>query len=212
VVALALLALSARTIRRSWDWRDTLSIWEHDIRLAPQACQIHACLGKEERQRGNFEDARRHLMRACDLSRASDDPSDYPRHEYALQELADLLMMMAAEAQDEGDLDRMDQFLEEADAAIAISLTREPNNPVVLTYYAIRLTTDGETERAAEIFERALQLDDTNHVVLCNWAQFLLIQGRVSEAREVLRRAEELHPDSERIPELMSNLEAMSSP
>ncbi|MBN1476120.1 tetratricopeptide repeat protein [Candidatus Sumerlaeota bacterium] len=212
VVAVALLALSARAVRRAWDWRDTLSLWQHDIRLAPQACQVQSALGIELKNLGQHEEARRHLMRACDLSRASDDPSDIPRHEQALEELADLLLVMAEEARHSGDEGRAAELLEEADIAIAFSLTNIPNNPVVLTYYAIRLTDEGDRERAEEIFRAALRLDDTSHLVLCNWAQFLLLEGRVDEAREVLRRAAELHPDSERVRELMSAAEAMGSP
>jgi protein O-mannosyl-transferase len=208
----ALVVLSVRTVRRAWDWRDTLSLWEHDILLAPRACQIQSGLGIELKNRGDHEEARHHLMRACDLSRASDDPSDIPRHEQALEELADLLMVMAEEAQRGGDDDRAAELLAEADVAIAFSLTNIPNNPVVLTHHAIRLTTEGDRERAAEVFEAALRLDDTSHLVLCNWAQFLLLEGRVREAREMLRRAAELHPDSERVRQLMSTVEALSSP
>ena len=121
-------------------------------------------------------------------------------------------MMMAEEASRGGDDERAAELLEGADMAIRYNLTLAPNNPVVLTYYAIRLTTEGEREQAEEIFQAALRLDDTSHVVLCNWAQFLLLGRRVPEPWEVLGRAAELHPDSERVRDLMSIAEAMSSP
>ncbi len=208
VSAVSLIALGARTVRRSWDWRDTLHLWEHDVRVVPNACQAWACLGVENLARGQLEEARMMLRRALALSHFPGDPEDIPRHPSALAKITGVLMQLAQRAEADGDLRRRDELLAEADLATEQCLRMEPHNAEVLSFRAIRLFMQGEREQAEEMFERALAADNTNPIVLCNHGNHLWFTGRHQEAITTLEQVLALAPRSSRPHEILAMIHA----
>ncbi len=65
---LIIMLLSIRTVRRNADWRNGLTLFNHDIQISKNAFDLENNLGVELFRAGRIEDARIHFKRSIDLA------------------------------------------------------------------------------------------------------------------------------------------------
>jgi Tfp pilus assembly protein PilF len=67
VIAIVLLLLAARTVVRSFDWRDDLRLASVDIRVSPESYDLENLIGLGLLRNGQIYDAKRHIERSIQL-------------------------------------------------------------------------------------------------------------------------------------------------
>ena len=178
------------------------------VEKRPDSATAHSNLGLVLLHFKRFDEAEEHLRRALALD---------PRDNSARQNMAELLRkqghyekaiewfraMLKLDPKDAlahaglGDaMFHLDRH-EEAVTALEQSLALQPDSPVagklrLLLGQALRKL--GRLEAAAELYERALEIDPWDSRSLVELANLRVAQGRSEEADEYLRRVRDLHP------------------
>lgn len=67
VVLILVILLSARTIVRSFDWKDNFTLASHDIKISKDSYDLEMTLGTVYLERGNTKEAKKHMERSISL-------------------------------------------------------------------------------------------------------------------------------------------------
>jgi Flp pilus assembly protein TadD len=172
-LAIVLLALGAKTWTRNAEWRDALTLWEAELRKAPQDVVVNNNLAVEYTARGELTRARERLEVASrtnpaywrahvNLAIVEHKLGDDDAAARAL-ELAHRLAPAAASPDfflaqvlaDQGDLSRAVEYLALAEAAEPL----DANAPLFRGWYLLRL---GRLDEATAELSRAAALDPGN--------------------------------------------------
>jgi len=94
---------------------------------------------------------------------------------------------------DWSDAEREEKF-QLAEKYAVLSYATDPNDAVANAYHAYGLSTDGELQQAANIFERALQLDASEREVLRLGSMFAGSIGHFEKSAELALKLIERHP------------------
>lgn len=69
IIFIAILpAFAARTFLRTFDWRDSLSLFSHDIQYAPKSFDLQNNLGVALFRNGNYKKAKKHFEKSIEFS------------------------------------------------------------------------------------------------------------------------------------------------
>lgn len=161
--AAVLLALSARTVTRTPDWRDNATLALRDVEVQPRSAKLHAGAGIVLQSRGEHDRARAHYERALAL---------YPEYAQVHYNLGVLL-----EAQ--RDVTGATRHLQEA-------IRLAPDNPRPYKRLAPLLESAGRRDDALEAYARGAAADPADLPLRFNHGRALAGSGRHDEARRVL--------------------------
>jgi Tfp pilus assembly protein PilF len=169
VVAVVLAALT-------WDqlqvWRDSVALWEHDIKVARDCPTAQMNLGEMYMDRGRYEEAARCFGRAIQL-----DPKPPKPH----SNLGNALLKLG----------RLDDAEREQRMALAI----DPNVAEVFFNLGLVQVARDRPSEAARYFNEALRLQPESAEALSSLGLILLQQGRLAEAEGLLRKAVRYDPN-----------------
>ncbi len=144
------IGLGALTFRQVGHWRDTLTLFTHALKVAPDSYRANLNMAIGHFHKKQYDLCERYLLRAADLNPRSARPWKALGTLYELQ----------------GDLPRaVHAFQREIIVAPQAADSADHNN---LGYLLGRL---GRTDEAAAQFERAIQLDPNNAVAVKNLNQ-----------------------------------------
>ncbi|HNR36511.1 MAG TPA: tetratricopeptide repeat protein, partial [Candidatus Hydrogenedentes bacterium] len=178
LVACAILAaLGLRTHAQTETWRDTIALFEHSLRIAPDNYRAHKGLGVAYAdERRQFDKAAEHCRRAIML-----DPGDASLH----YNLGNALM----------GLNRLD----EAIASYRKALEMDPSQPNARYNLGIAFAKQQRYPEAVEAFRETLRLDPCNAKAHNNLGSAFAMAGQFEAALPHYRRAIELQPDDTEI-------------
>ena len=192
VFSLVLLLLTARTILRNRDWRDTETLMQSAVRVVPRSVKVHYNLGVFHQERHEVAKALRAYEEAIDvLEQAGRLWPKLPDVHYTLG------LAYAKEGR-----------WQEAEAACRRALELDPRNPAIHFSLSVVLLKQGRYNEALAAAEAAIQLNPTFVEAHYSRAQALEALGRLSEAAAtyewvrsrkpdlpaVTKRLDQLHP------------------
>lgn len=154
----------ALTLQWAAVWKDSITLWTHAVRKAPQSAQARANLGFTLMDRQDFVAAEAQLVEAIRL-----DPDNVRARNHLGFTLYHL-----------GKLDVAHQQLEEA-------IRRKPHETEVLTNLGVVELMLGRTQAAEERFREILRLDPNDMETRTRLASVFLKTGRLEEAARELR-------------------------
>ena len=170
---IALVALAGLTFRQIQLWRDTFTLFEHSLRIAPGSLAIEYNLGLAFSDIGKNEEAVEHLEKALAL-----DPN------FALA-----LYSMGLTRAKQGRFTEAIPFYEHA-------IRSEPKLPPAHAGLGMALAAQGKTESATKELREAARLDPEDADVRTNLGLLLAQRGQVSEGIDTLHDALRLNPNS----------------
>jgi tetratricopeptide (TPR) repeat protein len=156
-------------------WRDSISLFEHTLRVTSFNGIAHANLGLALIERGRHAEAEQHF-RAI-LGVVPDDPT-------ALANLGATLVRQGRYA--------------EAEPPLRRALGSEPDNPKIMGNLGVALSLTGRAKEAVPLFEAAIQQGDDSAESRLNYAVALANTGQIERAREEARAALSMDPNFEK--------------
>lgn len=168
---------AGRTIARNADWKDKLTLYEHDVKVNPESAKIHALIALEyhkllaDKQVKNKKDmvnkAALHYERTLAI---------HPHHAIYWNNLGDVYQSGVGN-------------MEKALVAYQHAVNEDPENGEFLYNYALALEKSARYAEAAEKYGELLQLDRQQPVVYRELANALYKSGDLQEAIEVTEDA-----------------------
>jgi Flp pilus assembly protein TadD len=215
VASLALLG--GATWRHSHDYRDAETLARAVLRVTPASWLAHNQLGNEAIRRGDFAAALEHLERAeaaapgrietrLNLAIARMNAGELSAAEVAARQVVAMRDGAAVGHLVLGDVLLRGGRFEEAAAAYAAALEREPESRRARVGLGVAQARAGRHQEAIATLDAALRVDPTSLSARTALAFSLAELGRRAEAIEQIERALELSPDD---PRLRSNLELL---
>jgi tetratricopeptide (TPR) repeat protein len=184
-VALALLALTAKTIQRGREWRDAPALWEAELRKEPLDPVVNNNLAVEYTSRGDLDRARDRLQVALRVAPA------YWRAHVNL-----------------GIVEHRSGRIDQALRCFATAQAIDPSASSPPFFAALALADRGDLAEAVELLGHAERLaPEDSHARLWR-GRFLARLGRSDEARAELARAAELDPADHQARAELEKLEA----
>ena len=159
VITTVLFTLGMLTWEQTKVWRDSESLWAHDVRLQPESSIAQLSLATQLMKRGAFDQAAAHYAEAVRL-----DPDYAEGHNNFGVALA--RSGRTAEA--------IEQY------KLAASL--QPANDETHTNWGIALAELGLVDQAVQQYQQAIALNPRNVAAHTNWGNALVRLGRPSEA------------------------------
>ncbi len=213
-VVLGLLAIVAlevpRTRAQASLWRDTQTLYEHMLRHAPRAWQLHAMLANEYLNLGRTADARQHWTIAAELN-----PRDAETQNNLGRLLADEGRWADARPYFERAVALDPRFpighvnlgrtlvalgrFDEARPLYDRALVLDPNSPDAHYALGVLHARQERYDQALPCFLRTLELDDRYVNAYVSLGQMYLRQQRPDLARDVLARGLRIAPDNPRL-------------
>lgn len=219
-VAGILFVLSARQARV---WRDSITLWEHNVRLAPRSAVAYANLAAAYAVKNRNEDAVAANKRALEL-----DPNQERAHSnlglllawrdettaalYHLRRAIEIRPNFAAPYAHVGDCYVKQNRWQEAAEAYQQALERDPRNVkaiIGLSYCYFRRGRYAESEQK---LQEGLLLRPTNPALWLSYGHLLYDTGRVQEALAMYRRVLEIDPSNQEAAQRMRALSAKVPP
>jgi tetratricopeptide (TPR) repeat protein len=170
VFALLIVVLSARTVNRNYDWKDSFSIWSKTVKTAPNCARALSNLGIEYFNRKEYTQAEQLYQRAIKVRPGQDKPyhnlgnlyrkkKDYGSALVMYQKAAQLNSANCTHYNSLGHAYAMVKRYEEAVKAFEHALECNPDyaeafNNLGNVYRGLR-----ETERAITCYQKAIQLN-----------------------------------------------------
>lgn len=173
LVALAAIALGARSLTRNHDYRSAFAIWDHAVRQNPANARALHSRGMAFAERGQLDAALADLAAARALKPDSGE---------ILTSLGEVWARAGNLAEAEATL------------RVACSLPRVPANAYVAMANVLLLQR--RTEEAMRYFQTALREQPTSAMVNSNLGIALCAQGRIQEALPYLSDAVRITPDN----------------
>jgi tetratricopeptide (TPR) repeat protein len=198
VVIVALLA--ARAASQVRYWRDTVTLLEHALAVAPDAPEMHWGLGRELQRQGRVDEAIEHFRRAVAIrpqypdadidlgvalwtqGRTEEAVSHYERALRAAPENAGGHNVLGMALQAQGKVAAAIEHYREA-------VRLRPGYPEAHTNLGIALHGTGRLDEAALHYGEALRLDPERVEARINLAHMLAASGKLDEAIVLYRTA-----------------------
>jgi len=183
VVTIVLVLAGAESIatrRYLVYWRDTVSIFEHMLTMAPDAAPIHTELGVALGAQGRLDEAIEHYYKSLEL---------YPGGFITYYNLGYALYL-------QGDLDG-------AVSNFAKALRVKPDYAKAHNGIGVALLKSGKPDQAVTHFTEAVRIKPQFPDARKNLGDALLRQGRLEQAAEAYRHVLQLLPDN---PEVLNEL------
>lgn len=193
VVAVVLLFWALLSILQARVWRDSFTLWEHNIRLYPRAASAY------------------HNLANAHVLAGRDEPA-YPLFEQALRLDPDFGESHNNLGLIEGRRGRHEQAVERYRAALAayerlnLRDTRVFEARVNMSASLLAL---GRLDEAHDQLKTALEMHPDSWQALTNMGLVLAAKGETTKAREYLRKALEYSPGN---PKVLSELERLAAP
>jgi tetratricopeptide (TPR) repeat protein len=205
VVTVALLA--ARAASQVRYWRDTATLLEHALAVAPDAPEMHWTLGRELREQGRVDEAIEHFRRAVAIR------PEYPDADIDLgvalwtqgrtdEAVSHYERALRAAPENAGGHNALGMALQaQGNVAVAIEHYREavrlrPGYPEAHTNLGTALHGTGQLDEAALHYGEALRLDPQRVEARINLAHLLAASGKLDEAILLYRTALEMAGDN----------------
>ncbi len=206
--ALLILGLALLSWRQSRVWRNSVSLWEHNVRLIPHCAVAHANLAATYATADKREDAKRHNERALELDPAQERAhsnlglllaweGETTRAVTHLRRAIELRPNFAAPYAHLGDCYlKLGQLKEAADYYRA-ALDRDPRNAKAALGLSYCYYRRGRVSEAEITLQEAIAARPNNPVVWVAYGHFYLETGRMAEARAAYERALAVDPHYE---------------
>jgi tetratricopeptide (TPR) repeat protein len=193
LAAAAVTALMMPSASQVQYWRDTVSLLEHALAVAPDAPEMHWTLGRELREQGRLEEAIGRFRRALAIR------PEYPDAEVDLgltlwaqgraeEAIVHYERALRAAPHEAGTHNALGVALqaqgrtEEAMAQFREALRLRPAYPEAHTNLGIALHGAGDLDQAARHYREALRLDPQRVEARINLAHVLAARGDLDEA------------------------------
>ena len=170
VFLFVLFGLSMLTWKQTQIWHDTETLWSHALGVRPSSI-AYFHLGRSMAQRGELDEAEKHLRRAVAINSRND----------VIQ--SNLALVLARQGN-----------LAEATEHFRRALEINPKDPATLNNMGITLAQQGKSDEAVEHFRRSLEIKPNDASGHTNMANLLLDRGDVDGATKHLRVAIEIDP------------------
>jgi protein O-mannosyl-transferase len=170
--ALAVIALAITTFMQLPNWQNTITLFDHAVRVTDRNTRAHVCLGLGYTDAGNPEMARRHYVQALQYD---------PRHAEGNNNYGNLLLDMGRSA--------------EAEQHFRRALSSSPRYAEAHNNLANVLAARGDAEGALQHYRLSVRLDPDKPQSHYNYGLTLAGIGRFKEAQAELERALQLRPD-----------------
>jgi tetratricopeptide (TPR) repeat protein len=212
LLAAAVVALGVRTWVRNADWRDTVTLFEHDLRAtAPshRSAFVASALAADRLEKGQIDEAGQLAREAaatypesariqCILAEvllAANRPAE------ALRVAGEAQRILPSDPRVMALLDRARSAAEGVDLNADLRraeerLRRNPNDAEAHAAAAAALEQLGQYAPAAEHYERAARLDSGNRVAWLGWGRVLAALNRSDEAVRVYEQILARWPDT----------------
>ncbi len=192
-LALVLACLMVRSASQLGYWRDTVTLLEHALAIAPDAPEMHWALGHELKEQGRLEEAIAHVRRAVAIrpeypdadidlgvalwtqGRTEEAISHYERALRAQPENAAAHNVLGMALQAQGKVGTAIEHYREA-------VRLRPAYPEAHTNLGIALHRTDDLEQAARHYREALRLDPERVEARINLAHVLAAEGDLDEA------------------------------
>lgn len=195
-----LVACSALTFLQVRRWRDTETIWEYALTIAPKNYRAHASLGLYHYTHGHLPEAAFHMRESIayqekfpegyyNLGRTLIDLNELPEAEDCFRRALQWNKNMDDAAHNLGNvLLRQNRWKEGADVLTRL-LERKPDRADTHQLLGIALVELGQLESAKAHFDRALELQPVYAEAEHQRGIVDLLEGRYGEAEERFRKA-----------------------
>lgn len=192
----SLLILSIVTWYQVSIWRDTTSLFEHSIRVAPPGhASAHGILGETYIEQGRYSEAKKHLLTAIEIK-----PSD-PAAWILLGNLA----LLEGNLQEARDRYIKTARLDPTSSLVQMNLARLADTQADRTAIAananrnlgLALARDGKVEEAIFHFSEALRIQPSDDAARINLAILWAGSGRIAEAVHVLEEVIQRDPSNQ---------------
>ncbi len=205
IAAAMALILVALSWRQAGVWKDSITLWEHSIRVAPRSAVAFANLGAAYAIQNRIDDAVVANKRALEL-----DPDQERAHANlalilvwrnettaALQHLRraiELRPNFAAPYAHLGDCYLKQNKLHEAAEAYRAAYERDPRNIKAVLGLSFCYFRRGRLAEAEQLLQEGLAARPDNVMLLVGYGHFLSDVGRKQEAIQMYRQALQLDP------------------
>jgi tetratricopeptide (TPR) repeat protein len=169
-----ILCLSVATYRQAARWENSITLFQHALRIDPENALAHASLGSAFFESGDKQSAERHLRRALSIN---------PARANVANNLGNILM-------DQGKL-------EEAEGMYRHSIALDPDWAAFRYNFGVFLFRSGRTEDAVSQFSEALRIDPKFAPVYNYMGIALRRLGKHEKALAFFREAVEIDPTFE---------------
>lgn len=173
LVAMIFMFYSVQTIRRNYDWRDSLTFYSQLVDRFPQNPRAHLGLGDALMSKNRFDEAINQYYYALQLD---------PDYSNCHCNLANALMM-------EG-------FVGEAIRYYFIGLSLQPDDPELHYNLAVALTEQGRFNEAMQHYRQALKIFPDFSEALYNLGVLLAMNENLDEATDSFNAVLRLAPDN----------------
>jgi Tfp pilus assembly protein PilF len=214
VAGAILVALLARAYAQTNYWKDSVTLWTHDLACTTDNSTAEGYLGLALADQGKMTEAIQRYERALLLNPDNTDAQinlgnglvsqgnlteAIQHYERALQlepDSPDAHYDLGIALASQGNLTEAIQHYQRA-------LQLKPDVPETLNCLGLALAAQGKLAEAIQCYERALQLKPDYIEAFNSLGMALTRQGKLDEARQQFERALQLKPDD---PEILNNL------
>jgi tetratricopeptide (TPR) repeat protein len=172
ITAVAILILMVTTMIQVSYWKNSISLYQHAIKITSNNYMMHNNLGIALTARGKFNEAIKHYNRALRIN------SDY--------ETANLNLGIALVAQ--GKMDKGIEYYREV-------LREKPHYARVHNNLGSFLLIKGDLENATEHFKKALRINKNYAEAYNGLGSAMKIKGEIEEAIALFQKALQIKPD-----------------
>jgi len=188
IFALAIIALTARTIRRNIDWKNQDNLWLAAAKTSPSSPQNHNNLGDYYARHRDFENAIKEFKTAIKLN---------PNYADAYHNLANIYWQTS----------RADQAVENYQKALEINpkLWQSHQNLAAIFFEQKKM------DLTKEHLEKAIEINPENDRLYTGLAVVYFNLGDKEKAKELLEKTIALNPQNQTAKKLLLNLQEPAS-
>ncbi len=204
--AAGLVVIGALCVKQIGIWRDSITLWEHQVKLYPGVSQtVYSNLAKAYRTERRLDDAIRTYREAVAMS----EPHPYTHDGLACalldkghvdEAIAELRKAIAKDPDYPAPYRNLwyaynkKGMPDKALAAVKKAIELSPEFAEAYRNLGISYTRQNRLAQAEEAFLKALSLEPGNHEYLANLATVRMRMGRVDEAIGLFKKALKLNP------------------
>ncbi len=192
LLAVAVVALAARTVVRNRDWRDNYTLFAAGVRAVPESAKVHAGLGGEYLRRDQLEDARNQFRTSIDI---------YP----------DFADVWDSYGLVESRLDHDQEARKFFEKSLAMTAKDDANYDYVAVNLAGQLIKLGKNDDALKLLNEEIATSPGSSRAWSNRAAIWYQRGEVASARADAEAALRLDPANAQAQNLLARLNRASS-